>query len=795
MSVNHSRKRYYRKTGYWFYALFGAALLAFVLLLTGFFQHYCTWGKSLYAAANLLLNSEFIKPDEMGLRNGWIQWGQLFGYIAFYGAILRLAYLAFGEPLRRMYVRLFYRQHAIVCSLNEQARAFISNLRKRDGKQKIVVLIPEFEHEQIFWCQQQGVMLLHGDASFPAHLQAIGIRRARLLIACSRSADTNLNIAHTVQASLGERRSGKALELYVALSDNLLSHGLGNENYRHFLQPCDQLDPYIYNVETLIARQYFNQYPPHSWADWYGQQQVHLVFAGFSPLVEALICQYARISPYKDFGPPVFTLLGPGAEDYKAQLVTRYPALKDGRQGADQVIGGLHAFRCDDSFKLNDDQLQQVAQAAPVTAVLVCAADDDANFSRGMALHQQTLLFNRWRAPFYLHICQNEGMQALLASAISKHPAKQLIPFGMAEQVFDLGKLAEVERNAEFVHEHYRPETVKGQDPDTLEDRFKPWGRLPETYRVANRRVGDHIAVKLASIGCHVEPGKSLILDGGITLEEPPKLVESLSRLEHRAWRYERLLAGWRYGAERNDLRRIHGSIRLWGELPEAEKRKDVTQLESVRKALKEHLPGAPVTVRQEIVVGLIGHNFVTLAQAGNVRQQLCAKVLPELRAKYPNHFFTLVTPFAPGSDFILAQTALEWLKKEGVPHRLLIVQAITLDKVVADYAGNWERGGSWDGVSVRQDKAEWKDDRKAILAKLEGFISGSEGCEAVIDLTLEGCEVLEEHPLAYQRAAGWIVARVGELVAVYDAQYRVEKMGGVFQTLQMWGRPIRIML
>ena len=785
MSVTSGKNRS-RQTNHWFFWLFGAAILAFILLLVGFWQHYPSLQEVLYASANLLLNSEFIKPDEMSLRNGWIKGGQFFGYITFYGLLLRLTYLAFGEPLRRMYIRRFYRQHVIVCSLNEQGQAFISNLRQTHNKTNIVVLISESDADQVLWCQHQGVALLQGDARFAADLQSVGVCRAAILIACSHSAEVNLNIAYTVQQTLTARRSRKPLKLYMALSDNLLSHGLGNESYQHFLQPCDRLNPYLYNAEMLVTRDYFNQYPPHTWADWYGQKQVHLVFAGFSPLVEALICQYARISPYKDFAPPIFTLLGTDAEQYRAQLLARYPALGDDRTGAEQVIGGLHAFYCDDGFMLNDGQLQAVATLAPVTAVLFCAAEDDFNFSRGMALHQQTLLCNRWHVPFYLHICRNEGMQALLTSAISKYPARQLIPFGMAEQVFDLDKLAEVERNAEFVHEFYRTPHSEGRDPATLEDRFKAWDALPETYRSANRRAGDHIVVKLASINCHVKPGKSLILDDSITLTQPAEREEFLSRLEHRSWRYERLLAGWRYGKPRHDVRRIHPSIQLWDELPDDEKYKDVRQIESVRQALKAHSPGAAVTVRQEIVVGLIGHNFVTMDQVRNIRQQLRDRVLPALHGNYANYFFTLVTPLAPGSDFILAQAALEWFKEQGIPHRLLIVQAITLDKVVADYQDNWERGGSWDGFSVKQHGAEWKQDSKVILTQLESFISRQDACEAVIDLTLEGGGD-EGNPVAYQRAAGWVVEQAGELVAVYDPVRGAEQSGGLAETVGQW--------
>ncbi len=585
-------KRRNRETTPWFSLLLVIAAIAFVLMFLGFSQMGQSVGISLYSAANLLLNNEFISPEDMGKRTGLIIAGQTFGYIAFYGILLRLAWVLLGDNLQAWKVRHFYKNHIIVYSLNEQGQAFITNLRNSDPEQRVVVLLSQIEDEHEAWCRQHDVTLLYGNATQTADLQACAIQKASALIACDHSTDTNLQIASAVQSTLTERSAdSKPLDLYVALSDSALTAGLGNENYRHFLQPSEKLSPFAYNADNLLARWYFNQYPPHTWADQHGQKQVHLVFAGFSPLVEALICQYAKISPYKDFAPPVFTLLGEDAEKYREMLVSRYPVFANGRTGAEQVLGGLYAVECDDTFKLTDAQLEQIATpeegvSAPVTAALFCASEDDWNFRQAMSLHQQTLLFDRWQAPFYVRLENGKGFYSLLDSAISTDPADQLIPFGMAEQVFDLDRLAQVERNARAVHEAYRASMLKA-DPSTAmsNDSMKPWEQLAETYRAANRRSGDHMPVKLASIGIHIELGKPLQMNG-IRLDEPEERREILSRLEHRSWRYERLVNGWRYGEKRNNRQRLHPSIVLWHDLSESERKKDVSQLKSVTEQL-----------------------------------------------------------------------------------------------------------------------------------------------------------------------------------------------------------------
>jgi len=782
----------------WFPFLLGVATVSFILLFLGFSSVSesdpqlatplskespsltLTTGESLFAAANLLLNGEFIKPSEMNLRNLQIMVGQLLGFIAFYGILLRIAWLFLGDSIRTTWVRFFYCYHTVICDLNSQGQAFIFNLRENNPKERIVALLEKVEDEDKYFCKQYGITLVQGSPKERSELQRVAIHKAKALIACGASPDTNLQIAKAVEGALDERlECCGQLGLYLSLSDALLADGLGNENYQHFLKPGMKLNPYLYSAENLIARHYFTQYPPHTWADWNGQNQVHLVFAGFGPLVESLIYQYAQISPYKNFLAPVFTLLGPDAEKNKKMLVARYPALKKSAEEENNVIDNLIAVECDQSFKLTEGLLKTVSEPALPTAVLFCESETDLNFHRAISLHQQTLRFNQWRVPFYLHLCQNEGVQALLASAKSKHPADQLISFGMAEEVFDLNILAEVEENACSIHEAYKKQMEE-------ENTIASWSFLAETYRAANRRAGDHIAVKLASIGCHVESGKPLVLSGENIVNLVTEKCDQLSRLEHRSWRYERLLNGWRFGDERNNRQRIHPSIILWGRLLKDEIKKDEETIKNVIKTLKSSpVGGERSTVKEEIVIGLVGHNRITVEQGERVIKELRNKLV-DITESSCKHFVTLVTPLAPGSDFILAYESLKWLKKQGISHRLLIVQALALDKVVDEYKDAWNKDGSWNGEERLNNGNDWKKSKIVIQTELQNFIDESEKCEQIIDLTLEG-DKREENDDAFQRAADWIVNRADKLIAVQDPSRGEGGKGGTAATINIW--------
>jgi hypothetical protein len=52
-------------------------------------------------------------------------------------------------------------------------------------------------------------------------------------------------------------------------------------------------------------------------------------------------------------------------------------------------------------------------------------------------------------------------------------------------------------------------------------------------------------------------------------------MIEALAIAEHRRWMAEKIVAGWRHAAIRDDARQLHPSIRPYDELSEDEKQKD----------------------------------------------------------------------------------------------------------------------------------------------------------------------------------------------------------------------------
>jgi tetratricopeptide (TPR) repeat protein len=123
------------------------------------------------------------------------------------------------------------------------------------------------------------------------------------------------------------------------------------------------------------------------------------------------------------------------------------------------------------------------------------------------------------------------------------------------------------ERIARAIHESYREAaSLAFNDPANA-----PWEELAQDLKRSNLAQADDIEAKLREIGCVARPAVGNI--GPPSLSEAE--VERLAEIEHGRWNVERLLAGWRWGAERDPERRTNPTIVPWSKLAEEVKRQD----------------------------------------------------------------------------------------------------------------------------------------------------------------------------------------------------------------------------
>jgi hypothetical protein len=127
-----------------------------------------------------------------------------------------------------------------------------------------------------------------------------------------------------------------------------------------------------------------------------------------------------------------------------------------------------------------------------------------------------------------------------------------------------------LDSRAKTIHEDYVAKAVADGASEATNPVLVRWEDLPESMRQANRAQADHQPIKLRTL----------------VVSQTPETVEALAEAEHRRWMAERILAGWRYGGQRDNTRKRHPSLKPYVELSEAEKQKDRDTIEAVLRTM-----------------------------------------------------------------------------------------------------------------------------------------------------------------------------------------------------------------
>lgn len=109
-------------------------------------------------------------------------------------------------------------------------------------------------------------------------------------------------------------------------------------------------------------------------------------------------------------------------------------------------------------------------------------------------------------------------------------------------------------------HENYRAEST-----GKLPAQMKPWPKLDETFKRANREQAKYAIEILKACGFDVREAKKPVVFTGFETAD----IERMSEMEHGRWNAERLRDGWRPGP-RDDAKKRHNCIVEWGQLTEA---------------------------------------------------------------------------------------------------------------------------------------------------------------------------------------------------------------------------------
>jgi serine phosphatase RsbU (regulator of sigma subunit) len=99
------------------------------------------------------------------------------------------------------------------------------------------------------------------------------------------------------------------------------------------------------------------------------------------------------------------------------------------------------------------------------------------------------------------------------------------------------------------------------------------YDNLPDDIKISNKDNAYHIPTKLLSIGYkirHIQKGFK-----ALTLHLDPDEIETMARVEHIRWSWDKRLNGWIYGNVKDNETRIHPGLISYEDLADSEKEKD----------------------------------------------------------------------------------------------------------------------------------------------------------------------------------------------------------------------------
>jgi hypothetical protein len=389
-----------------------------------------------------------------------------------------------------------------------------------------------------------------GDAE---SLRSAGVSGAAVLYACEAEDDEpGVNALTVAVAKRADRDPAlPGLRLNAHVSDPELALAL---QARHLSHPQPGVD--FFTLGELVARSLARRDHTVARGD-----APHVSIVGHGTFGRALVVAFARLRSVEiaSGGEPLtVTLVGPGSRDAAEALRARWPSVR----------AACRLVPVETFAEVRDVGIPQ--------RVYVCHDDD------GEALRQALRDSDLWRASggaVVLRLNRLAGLGGLfgvhddailddLGGRLDVVEPGTLLRRATAPGVLvhdDVYDLMAVSAHLTYLR-NQRSRGVAWQSTPAMVS----WADLSEDLRAANRAQVRAIPDRLRQMGCTVVPAGDAE-HGRI----PEPVVDARAVDEHERWMAEKIAAGWTYGPERDDVRRLHPDLRPWADLSEPDREKD----------------------------------------------------------------------------------------------------------------------------------------------------------------------------------------------------------------------------
>lgn len=448
------------------------------------------------------------------------------------------------------------RGHSVVAGDGTVALELARRLRQ-EGR-RVVLASASASDDVLAQAHRSRLLGVRGDPADPGTLRAAGIARAAELFACTTEGFVNAGIALRARDELSAA-GRQPLSAYALVRDAELDVALRARRIGAAGDPRLRLD--FFDIEGIAARKLLDEHPLPV-----GQQrQASVVIVGFGQLGQAILREVARRYPPQPGESPIDVVIRNATESEVTAAVTAFPAI------------GV-------SCSLRYGTMPELPQTGECT-VFVCLDGTDDALREGLAM-SHVLAGRRGRVV----VCMGEAspLSGVLAarSGLIDDVMGRLTLFGVIQEACVPADIRAdfTERLARAIHDAYIALETANGSTEATNPSMVAWERLPDQLRQSNIAQAADIGTKIEAIGAVVIPQSGADPGFTFTVQE----VESLSRMEHDRWMRERTAAGWKYGQQRDNARKLHPDLRDWAYLSDEAKDKDRNAIRTLPATLRD---------------------------------------------------------------------------------------------------------------------------------------------------------------------------------------------------------------
>ena len=398
-----------------------------------------------------------------------------------------------------------------------------------------------------------------------------GMAKAKSVSINLHSDSQALTSLEKITLLMADRKSEAMIELNLD-NTSLVSELNKNEI---FGSPSEFVEVVAVNSDQIAAANLLRLFPLSDDAKLRGLKRVHLAVIGWSGFSLAAIEKFCRLSPYLGLEIPRISIFDAQKNEVRTEIAHQFPAMLEG------TFVKLDLIELQKSQDIpNDKQIVAVGKTEPVSAIVIGYEGVARGAIAALALRRRCQILGHWLVPIYVLQKTSNAANHLFISTQKNDPATQIVAIDDSQNPHN----NKVEILARSFHEAYQlaAKTTRGDTSAAM----RPWSKLPQTYRLANRTAAARAITKLLSTGYMAKP-ESEISKGDWSASENKATLEKLAEVEHRGWMIDRLLDGWRYGKARDNKRLLHPDLRPYKDLSEAVKELDRAQIRQLRATIK----------------------------------------------------------------------------------------------------------------------------------------------------------------------------------------------------------------